>query len=80
MDVVLGEAKCDRLEEIAIDGDPEKFFQVGAQLPPWEKEELLVFLRSNIDVFAWNAYKAPGVDPDFIFHNLNVNPTVLPRK
>ena len=43
-----GEAKCERLEEIAIDGNLEKFFQVGTQLPHREKEELLVFLRRNI--------------------------------
>ena len=39
-----------------------------------------MFLRENIDVFAWNAYKAPGVDPDFICHHLNVNPSILPKK
>ena len=38
------------------------------------------FLRRNIDVFEWSAYEAPRVDPDFIYHHLNVNPTVLPRK
>ena len=31
-------------------------------------------------MFAWNAYEAPGVDLDFIFHHLNVNAIVLPRK
>ena len=31
-------------------------------------------------MFAWNAYEAPGVDPDFICHHLNVNPAALPRK
>ena len=30
MDAVSEEAKCERLEEIAIDGDLKKFFQVGA--------------------------------------------------
>ena len=78
--MVLREAKCKSLEEIAIDGDPENFFQVRSQLPPREKEDLLVFLRRDIDVFAWNAYEAPRVDPDFIYHHLNVNPVVLPRK
>ena len=73
MDAVSREAKCERMEEIAINGDPEKIFQIGAQLLPQEKEELLAFLRKNIDVFVWNAYKALGVDPDFIFHHLNVN-------
>ncbi|XP_065617175.1 uncharacterized protein LOC136062260 [Quercus suber] len=51
-----------------------------AQLPTLEKEELLEFLRRNVDVFAWNAYEAPGVDPSFICHHLNVNPTVTPKK
>ena len=31
-------------------------------------------------MFAWNAYEAPGVDPDFICHHLNVNPSIAPRK
>ncbi|XP_050242320.1 uncharacterized protein LOC126691311 [Quercus robur] len=34
----------------------------------------------NVDVFAWDAYKAPGVDPDFICHHLNVSPAVTPKK
>ncbi|XP_050290853.1 uncharacterized protein LOC126729273 [Quercus robur] len=54
--------------------------QAGVQLPPLEKEELIVFFRKNIDVFAWNAYKAPRVDPNFIFHHLNVNPSGIPKK
>ena len=80
MDAASKEAKCERFEKIAIDGDLEKFFQIGAYLPSREKEELLAFLRRNIDVFAWNAYEAPGVDLDFICHHLNVDPVVLPRK
>ena len=77
---MLGEAKCERLEEIAIDGDPKKFFKVRTQLLPREKEELLAFLRRNIDVFTWNAYEAFGVDPDIICYHLNINLVVLPRK
>ena len=34
----------------------------------------------DIDVFAWSAYEAPGLDPTFICHHLNVNPTVIPKK
>ena len=39
-----------------------------------------MFLKKNVDVFAWNAYEAPTVDPRFICHHLNVNPSVTPRK
>ena len=38
------------------------------------------FLKRNVDVFAWNAYEAPRVDPSFICHHLNINPFVIPRK
>ena len=65
---------------MVIDTNPGKFFQVGVQLPPQEKQELIEFLRNNVNVFAWNAYKAPGVDPDFICHHLNVNPSITSRK
>ena len=73
-------AECENLEQIVIDNDSERFFQVGAQLPPQEKEELIEFLRRNIDVFAWDAYEALGVDPNFICHHLNVNPSIIPGK
>ena len=74
------EARCEDLEKIVVGDNPEKFVQVRTQLPPQEKEELVEFLRRNVDVFAWNAYKAPGVDPSFICHHLNVNPSVTPKK
>ena len=74
------EPKCEDLETVVIGDDPKKFFKVGAQLPPREKEELIEFLRSNIDVFAWNTYEAPGVDSSFICHYLNINPSVTLKK
>ena len=33
-----------------------------------------------MDVFAWSAYEALRVDPNFIYHHLNVNPSVTPKK
>ena len=50
------DAKCEDLVKIMIGDDPEKFFQVGSQLSQSEKEELVEFLKRNIDIFAWNAY------------------------
>ena len=66
--------------KIIIGDDPEKFFQIGSQLPHHEREDLIEFLKRNIDVFVWNAYEAPRVDPEFICHNLKVNPLIPPRK
>ena len=74
------EAKCEDLMKITIGDDPEKFFQIGSQLPQQEREEPIQFLKQNIDVFAWNTYEAPRVDPEFIYHHLNVNPLIAPKK
>ena len=53
------EVECEDLVKVTIEDDPEKFFQIGFQLPQQEREELVEFLKQNIDVFAWNAYEAP---------------------
>ena len=37
-------------------------------------------LRRNVDVFAWDAYETPGLDPNFICHHLNVNPSITSKK
>jgi len=78
--VVVEEAKCEKLEKVIIGDDEGKFFQVGVQLPPQEKEELIGFIRRNINMFAWSAYEALGVDLNFICHHLNVNPSIIPKK
>ena len=65
---------------MVVGDNTEKFFQVGAKLLPQEKEELVEFLKRNIDVFAWDACDAPGIDPDFIYHHLNINPSITPKK
>ena len=74
------EVKCENLEKVIIDTDPEKFFQVVSELPLREKEELIGFQRKNVDMFAWDAYEAPGIDLSFICHHLNINPSVIPKK
>ena len=48
---VADEVKCDDLERVAVGDDAKKFFQIGAKLPPQEKEELVEFLKRNTDVF-----------------------------
>ena len=72
--------KYEDLKKVVVGDDPEKFFQVGTQMPLLEKEQLVDFLRKNVDVFTWDAYEAPGVYPNFICHHLNVNPSITPRR
>ena len=75
----VDKVKCEDLDKVVIGDDLEKFFQVGARLPLHEKEQLVELLRRNVDMFAWDAYKAPRLDPKFICHHLNVNPLVTPK-
>ena len=72
--------KCEDLERVIVGDDPKKFFQIGAKLPLHESEQLVEFLRENVNVFAWSAYEAPGIDPSFICHHLNVNPSITPKR
>ena len=80
IDRAAEEAKCEDLVKITVGDDPEKFFQIGSQLSQREREELIEFLKRNINVFAWNTYEALGVELEFICHNLNVNPLIAPKK
>ena len=72
--------KCEDLKKVVVGDDPEKFFQIRTQMPLLEREQLVDLLRKNVDVFAWDAYEAPGVDPNFICHHLNVNQSITPTR
>ena len=77
---LANEVKCKDLEKVVIGGDPKMFFQIGAQMPLLEKEQLVDLLRRNVDVFVGDAYEAPRLDPNFICHHLNVNPSITPKR
>ena len=72
--------KCEDLERVVIGDDLERFFQIRAQIPLLEKEQLVDLLRRNVDVFAWDAYEALELDPKFICHHLNVNSSITPKR
>ena len=45
-----------------------------------DKIKMLLFLIQNVDLFTWNPYEVPGVDPEFIVHKLNVDPSFPLKK
>ena len=65
---------------VVIGDDSKRFFQIGTQIPILEKEQLVDLLRRNVDMFAWDAYEALGLDPKFICHHLNVNPSITSER
>jgi hypothetical protein len=65
------------LEEFKV-GDPGKRIKIGSQLPERLKEEIVSFLKSNSDVFAWNHDDMLGINPSVIEHRLNADPDFRP--
>ena len=76
----MGAGCTEELVKVKILSDTNKYFQVGASMSSEERVQILLFLVQNIDVFAWNPYEVPGVNPEFIVHKLNVDPSYPPEK
>uniref|UniRef100_A0A2N9GN13 Integrase catalytic domain-containing protein n=1 Tax=Fagus sylvatica TaxID=28930 RepID=A0A2N9GN13_FAGSY len=56
-----------------------KVFQRSAESSvQGNRTELIDFLVGNVDVFAWDPYEVPGVDPNYIEHRLNTDPHSKP--
>ena len=67
------------LEDIPLEeGNLEKFTRIGTSMKEKTKQDLVQFLRENIDVFAWSYKDMPGIDPSVITHRLNVYPSSKP--
>ena len=67
------------LEDISLDeNNPERCTKVGADLEEKIKKALVLFLKKNIDVFAWSHEDMLGIDPSVNTHRLNVCPSSKP--
>ncbi|KAL2251819.1 UNVERIFIED_CONTAM: Retrovirus-related Pol polyprotein from transposon opus [Sesamum indicum] len=75
--------KTGRLEPIGhkevelIQGDPSKTTKIGSNLEQFEGV-MIAFLRSNVDMFAWDPSDFRGINPEVIVHRLNVDPSIQP--
>ena len=69
----------EKLETIElVEGDHTKTTQIRMNLNPWMKEEIVSFLKDNLDVFAWSHQDMPGIPANIIQHHLNVDPEKKP--
>ena len=74
-------AGCEKkLIRVKILSDIDIYFQIGISMEDQDKVEMLLFLIQNVDVFAWSPYEVLKVDPEFIIHKLNVDPSFPLRK
>ena len=64
----------EKLETVELaKGSPPKMTQVGMNLNPRMKEEIIRFLKSNLGIFAWSHEDMPGNLASLIQHHLNVD-------
>ena len=69
----------EKLKEVFLDDSNHKrTTKIGTLASPTVRQELIAFLRSNQDVFAWIHKDIPEIDPSVIEHRLNVSPSFPP--
>ena len=69
----------EKLEEVFLDDSNHKrTTKIGTPASPTVRQELITFLRSNRDIFAWTHEDMPKIDPSVIIHRLNVSPSFPP--
>uniref|UniRef100_A0A2N9H312 Uncharacterized protein n=1 Tax=Fagus sylvatica TaxID=28930 RepID=A0A2N9H312_FAGSY len=76
----LPQEKCaEKLVPVSVTKDEDqRQFLIGESLSGEHRTQLLTLLEEYQDVFAWTPYEAPGVDPEFASHALNVSPQYKP--
>src|SRR5574338_212629 len=60
--------------------DDSRMLKVGSQLNEQTQQELVEFLRANLDVFAWTHSDMCGISPSIASHSLNIDPRYVPVK
>ena len=65
----------EEIDEIPIFLDfPEHKVHIGARLTDPLKEQVISFLKTNHDCFAWSQEDMTGIDPEVVVHRLQVDP------
>ena len=76
----MGASYAKDLIRVKILRNVDWYFEIRAGVGDQDRVETLLFLIQNVDVFAWSPYEVPEVDPKFIVHKLNVDPSFPPKK
>ena len=67
------------LVEVAVSKqEPTQVLKLGENLSCELKEELIHFLKANLNVFVWTHEDMVGIHPDVMCHRLNINPNFKP--
>lgn len=66
------------LKVIVDDEEPTRVLKIGRNLKQGRFDELVRFLRANLDAFAWSHEDMVGIHPDLKCHRLNIDPEKKP--
>ncbi|GKV12323.1 hypothetical protein SLEP1_g23482 [Rubroshorea leprosula] len=70
---------AEEVEEVQLDSnDPTKKTKIGTKLSSKDRAELIDFLKSNRDVFAWTSADMPGIPTSIAVHKLSTHPSKKP--
>ena len=62
------------LEDISLDKSHlDRITSISTQADPSIYRELIIFLKNNLDSFAWSHEDLPRIDPSIMVHQLNVS-------
>ena len=64
--------------KVRVNSRENSYIQIGAKLPKDLKTRLTEQLLQNADLFAWVPADMPGIDPDFMSHQLAIEPITRP--
>ena len=65
----------EELVEVQVDPDELRWVvKIGKNLESELVEQLIEFLKKNLDVFAWTYIDMVGIHPDVMCHRLNIDP------
>jgi len=61
------------LEDISLDDNhPDRITHISTQALPSVRRELMLFLKSNLDVFTWSHEDMSGINPSTMVHQFNI--------
>ena len=60
------------------DNEPSKVLKLGKNLSDELREAISTFLKQNLDVFTWMHSDMEGIDPEIMYHRLNIDPDRKP--
>ncbi|KAL0428288.1 UNVERIFIED_CONTAM: Pro-Pol polyprotein [Sesamum latifolium] len=69
-----------RQETPFLEGSPDKTTRIGSHMNGKTKEEIILCLQCNADIFAWAPQDLEGINPKVITHHLNIDPSIKPVK